>query len=442
MSLFSNLYTASSGLNVSSTTMSVIGDNIANVNTIGYKQNRASFSDAFPLTTGTINGPAKIGTGANVAGITSVFAQGAIQSSGNALDMAINGNGFYAVKGGDQTFYSRAGEFFLDDNGFIVTPQGYQLQGYLAEEGAILPSMGSLQIPTTPIPSQNTTNVSLTANLDADADSSTTPVGNMTLDGLNETITEVASASDYSTSVTVYDSLGNAHELTIAFEKDATNTWSYYVLADAGSIDDPNGLGYSSGNAFAISSGSVTFNNDGSINSFTQTNTSSQTPWSFAGAAAQDFNFNFGVDANGNVVSGALTQIASASSVTSLEQDGYGLGQMVGLKVLTDGTITGTYDNGQEMVLGQVALASFKSENGLERLGGNLFRATFLSGEPAMGAPGSGGRGGVFGNALESSNVDIEDQFVTMITAQRSYQANSRVLSSTNELLRELVNLV
>ena len=442
MSLFSNLYTASSGLNVSSTTMSVIGDNIANVNTIGYKQNRASFSDAFPLTTGTINGPAKLGTGANVAGITSIFAQGAIQSSGNSLDMAINGNGFYAVKAGNQTFYSRAGEFFLDDSGYIVNPQGYQLQGYLAEDGAILPSMGSLQIPTTPIPSQSTTSVSLTANLNAEADDSSTPVGAMNLDGLTETITEVASESDFSTSVTVYDSLGNSHELTIAFEKDATNSWSYYVLADAGSIDDPNGLGYAAGNAFAVASGSVTFNTDGSISSFTQTNTSSVSPWNFAGAAAQDFNFNFGLDANGNPVDGALSQIASASNVTSLEQDGYGLGQMVGLKVLTDGTITGTYDNGQEMVLGQVALATFKAENGLERLGGNLFRATFLSGDPAMGAPGTGGRGDIFGNALEASNVDIEDQFVTMITAQRSYQANSRVLSSTNDLLRELVNLV
>ena len=130
----------------------------------------------------------------------------------------------------------------------------------------------------------------------------------MTLDGLTETITEVASLSDFSTSVTVYDSLGNAHELTIAFEKDATNSWSYYVLADAGAIDDPNGLGYTAGNAFEISSGSVTFNTDGSINSFTQTNTSSSSPWNFAGAAHRILTSNFGVDANGNAVDGAITQ--------------------------------------------------------------------------------------------------------------------------------------
>lgn len=442
MSLFSNLYTASSGLNVSSTAMSVIGDNIANVNTIGYKQSRASFSDSFPLTTGTINGPAQLGTGANVAGITSIFAQGAIQSSGNSLDMAINGDGFYAVNAGDQTFYSRSGEFFLNDEGFIVSAQGYELQGYLAEDGQVLPSLGSLQVSTSPIPSQTTTSVNLNANLNADADDATAPVSAMILDGLTETITEVASDSDFTTSVTVYDSLGNSHELTVAFEKDATNSWSYYVLADAGEIDDPNGLGYQSGDAFEVASGNLTFNTDGTIATFSQTNTSALTPWNFQGAASQDYAFNFGIDSAGALVDGAVSQNASDSTVTSLEQNGYGLGDMVGLKVLTDGTIVGSYDNGQELSLGQVALATFKSENGLERLGGNLYRATFLSGDPAMGLAGTGGRGDIFGNALEASNVDIEDQFITMITAQRSYQANSRVLSATNDLLRELVNLV
>jgi flagellar hook protein FlgE len=177
--------------------------------------------------------------------------------------------------------------------------------------------------------------------------------------------------------------------------------------------------------------------------SFTQTDTFSTTPWNFEGADdIASLAFEFGLDGSGDSNSGNITQLSSDSTVTSLDQDGFSVGHLVSLQVKTDGSIVGRYDNGQDITLGMVAVATFDSTTGLERMGSNSFRATRTPGEPTFGVPGEGGRGDIFGSSLEASNVDIEDEFVNMITAQRSYQANSRVMSATNELLRELVNLV
>lgn len=445
MSLFSNLHTASSGLNVSSTTMSIIGDNIANVNTIGFKKSRASFADAFPNAVGYIHGPLQIGTGAYTNKTTSLFGQGALQTSDNQLDMAINGNGFFTIRDGAETYYTRNGEFYLDSDGYLTTGAGLRVQGYTAnDEGYIQPTLGDLQVAVGDISNETTTEIILTANIDAEADDSTTPVASMSLDGLTETIDSVTQAADYSTSVSIYDSLGDKHDLTICFEKTGTNTWDYYVLSDAGELADPSSIGYTEEYAFNVASGSLTFNTDGDLTGFTQTNTSLVTSWNFEGAAAQDISFDFGLDTTNNpTTSGAaLSQLASASTVTSIDQDGYSVGHLSSLRVQSDGTIVGLYDNGQDQSMGQVTIAIFDTQDGMERVGGTLFRAQRIPGEPSFGIAGEGGRGDVFGSNLEAANVDIEQEFINMITAQRSYQANSRVLSSTNELLRELVNLV
>jgi len=445
MSLFSNLHTASSGLNVSSTTMSIIGDNIANVNTVGFKKGRASFADAFPNAVGYVHGPLQIGTGAYTNKTTSLFGQGALQSSDNQLDMAINGNGFFTIRDGAETFYTRNGEFYLDSDGYLVTGSGLRVQGYTANnDGYIQPTLGDLQVAVGDISNESTTEIILTANIDAEADDSTTPVASMSLDGLTETIDSVTQAADYSTSISVFDSLGDKHDLTICFEKTGTNSWDYYVLADAGEIADPSSIGYASEYAFSIASGSLTFNTDGEMTGFTQTNTSLVTSWNFEGASAQDITFDFGLDISSNPTSSgaALTQLASASTVTSIDQDGFSVGHLSSLRVQSDGTIVGLYDNGQDQNMGRVTIAIFDTQDGMERVGGTLFRAQRIPGEPSFGVAGEGGRGDVFGSNLEAANVDIEQEFINMITAQRSYQANSRVLSSTNELLRELVNLV
>ena len=445
MSLFSNLRTSSSGLLVASTSMSVIGDNIANVNTIGFKRGHASFADSFPVDVSYVHGPISIGTGAYIGKTTSEFSQGAIQISNNNLHLAISGNGFFTVGEDSAKYYTRNGEFFLDNDGFIVSPGGLRLQGYTAVDGAIQPSIGDLRVQLGDISSKSTENVTMTANLDADADFSTTPVAGRSLSGndANDTMANVTADADFSTSVVIYDTLGDAHELTIAYEKTGINTWTAYVLTDGGDVyDQASGATLTEGLAFKLSSIDLTFDTDGSLTNFAQTNTSATSPWNFVGADDMDFNFLFGLDAAGDEVDGALSQLASASTVTSIDQDGYSVGHLTSIQVETDGTVRGVYDNGQDIKVGQVVIAIFDSTNGLERMGGNVYRATRIPGEPSFGVANQGGRGDIFGSSLEASNVDIEDEFVSMITAQRSYQANSRVMSATNELLRELVNLV
>ncbi len=443
MSLFSNLRTASSGLQVAGTQMSIIGDNIANVNTIGFKRGRATFSDSFPVDVSYVHGPISIGTGAYVGATNNEFSQGAIQISNNNLHMAINGNGFFPVRDGENINFTRNGEFYLNNDGFLTTSMGLRLQGFLADDGTLQPQMGDIQVNLGHISSRQTEEITLAANINSDADDSTTPLASYSFDGITETITDAANDADYATSVAIFDSLGGKHDVTLAFEKTSTNAWTIHVLCDGGELIDTNGGGATvAGMAFQIASIDVTFDTDGSLTSFNQTNTSGTNPWNFVGAEQSDFNFNIGLDAAGDENSGNLTQLASVSTMTSLDQDGYTVGHLTSMQILTDGRIQGKYDNGQDITLGAVAVAEFDTTTGLERTGANSFRATRIPGEPTFGRAGEGGRGDIFGSSLETSNVDIEDEFVKMITSQRTYQANSRVMSATNELLRELVNLV
>ena len=458
MSLFSNLHTASSGLTVAGTSMSVIGDNIANVNTIGFKRGRASFADSFPVNVSYVHAPVSIGTGGYVGGTHQIFSQGAIKVSNNNLDMAISGNGFFSVRDGDAKYYTRNGEFMLDKEGYIVSPTGLRLLGYQANDNVIQPNLGDIRIPLGDISAAATSEITITANLDADADDSDTTLQDQNtagdLDAAYATgglleISDVASAADFSTSITVYDTLGAKHDLTLCFEKEGTNDWKVYVLADASELTDDltgNTVG-DAGQAFKIYELDLSFDSDGNLASVVSTkNTTAGPEWHWTGAAAfadTEYDFQFGLDpVTGAEIDGAITQLASDSTVASLDQDGYSVGNLTGITVKSDGSVAGIYDNGQDILMGQVAIAVFDSPTGLERMGGNTFRATPVPGEPSFGTAGEGGRGDIFGSSLEASNVDIEDEFVNMITAQRSYQANSRVMSATNELLRELVNLV
>ena len=213
------------------------------------------------------------------------------------------------------------------------------------------------------------------------------------------------------------------------------------ALADAGDTEIAAlGTTGTDGAAFQIATGTMTFDTNGNLTAVTQTDA---TGWNFEGAGANPaYVFDFGLDTAGNATDGQVSQWNGDSAVTSITQDGYGTGVLSSLDVETDGTITGTYTNGEELVMGQVALARFQSNQGLERVGSTLFRETIESNSPAIGAPDTGGRGSIAGNAVEASNVDLEEQFVNMITSQRAYQANARVVDTANSTLQELVNLV
>jgi flagellar hook protein FlgE len=445
MSLFSALHTGSSGLGVSSTYLSVIGDNIANINTTGYKQTRASFADFLPQDVFGLSGGGQVGTGAATNVVSTLFGQGTLQDTDSATDLAISGNGFFVVSSGDQDYYTRNGTFGVDESGYLVAPGGMRVQGYGVDGGALSSVVGDIQIDASNVAGTATSTVVVDAMLSADVDE--TALDLTTIDfygtgtGVN-TIAEGAANSDFTTSVTVYDSEGVGHEVTLMFDRTSSTDWTWRAVTDASEVYDSTSTPYATeeGFGFELATGSVTFDTSGNLTGFTQTDT---TGFSFLNAGATAISFDFGLDATGNATDGALTTGGDTeSTLTSISQDGSAPGSLSSLAVSDDGTVMGTYTNGEEAVLGQVVLATFDSNAGLERVGGTLFAATSAAGDPSVGVAGTGSRGTISGYALEGSNVELEDQFVAMITAQRTYQANSKVISTVNETLSGLLQIL
>ena len=438
MSLFSTLNTGASGLGVQSAALSVIGDNIANISTTGYKGSRASFADYMPQNTSTLAGAGTIGSGSGLNTIATLFGQGSLTSTSSATDMAVSGDGFFMVQDGNETFYTRAGEFYLDDEGNLVNASGYNVQGYTATDGTLSSAVGDLLIDTDPAAASATTTITMSAVLNSESDTATVLSTALLNGDGTESWDDVITEDSFTTSITIYDEMGESHEVTVAFERDDTTGWSWYALVDGAEV------GETEDSPFLIANGSATFDSDGTITAFSGTSAVTGDPslaWD-NGASMGTFDFEFGMDAAGTAIDGSLSMSGTDSAVSAMSQDGYPLGELSDISVATDGTITGSYTNGEEIVLGQVVLATFTSEAGLERLGSNMYRATSASGDPAVGAPGSGGRGDLYSYALESSNVELEDEFVNMITSQRGYQAAARVISTADETLQELVNLV
>jgi flagellar hook protein FlgE len=435
MSLFSTLNTGASGLGVQSSALSVIGDNIANISTVGYKGSRATFADYMPQRTSTLAGAGTIGSGSGLNTVATLFGQGSLSTTSSSTDMAISGAGFFMVQDGNETFYTRAGEFYLDDDGYLVNASGYNVQGYTADAGTLSSMVGDLQLDTGPVSASGTTSITLEAVLNSESDISTVMSSAAPLTGTGTTWDDISSEDVFTTSITIYDEMGESHEVTIAFERDGTSDWSWYAMVDGAE------LGATEDCPYTIASGTLEFDTDGTLVDFTGT---SSGPYTFANGAVLDgLELDMGLDPSTlEATDGALSMSGTESAVSAMSQDGYPMGDLTSIDVATDGTISGTYTNGEEMVLGQVALATFTAEAGLERMGSNLFRATSGSGDPAVGAPGSGGRGDLYSYALEASNVELEDEFVNMITSQRGYQAAARVISTADETLQELVNLV
>jgi flagellar hook protein FlgE len=422
------------------TKLAVIGDNIANINTIGFKGARAQFADLVARDSMGLSGPTQIGTGGATDTVNTLFGQGSITESANALDLAISGNGFFQLSPSDEAgnMYTRDGQFYLDEKGFIVSAGGMRLQGYNADDNQLSTIVTDLHVDGSALQQSATTSMELTSILSTEADFSSTPIfsGGFTLDGNTDTIDDVAAASDFATSITVYDSLGTPHSATVCFERQTASEWGWYAIVDGGEVGETEGA------AFQIASGSMSFDADGELNSFTQINTSATLPWNFTGADDQDIEFDFGIDSSGVPTDGDVRAISGPSAVTAVIQDGFGTGDLIQMTVDQNGNLRGTYTNGEDVLLGQVALAEFPSYTGLKRVGRNLYQSTQLAGDPAVGTPGTGTRGNLISFALEQANVDLEDQFVDMIQSQRTYQANARVITTTDGTLQELVQLL
>ncbi|VWD62794.1 flagellar hook protein FlgE [Burkholderia lata] len=406
-----------SGLSGASNALDVIGNNIANANTVGFKSSTAQFADMYANSVATSTNT-QIGIGTSLNAVEQNFGQGTINTTNSSLDVAINGNGFFQMSNNGVTTYSRDGTFQRDKNGYIVDSQGRNLMGYAANNGGVINTAQTvpLQAPTTNIAPTATTKISAQFNLNSqDTVPTKTPF----------------SATDnttynYSTSIQVYDSLGGSQAVNMYFVKSAAGTWEAYAGVQGGATTDL---------------GTVNFNSSGTIQS-----TTTGTPPTPTTSVGQ---FQFTVpNTDGSATPQSLTldltgttQYGGKDGVNNLAQDGYASGTLTTYTIGADGKLTGNYSNGQTAVLGQIALANFNNPNGLVNLGGNQYAESSASGVPQISAPGSTNHGTLQGSALENSNVDLTSQLVNLITAQRNYQANAQTIKTQQTVDQTLINL-
>jgi flagellar hook protein FlgE len=426
MSILSALNTGAGGIAQNSLELSVIGDNIANANTVGFKSSRAVFEDQLAETM-IGQGNAQVGLGTRLQTVQRMTMQGALLSTNHATDLALEGSGYFMVQGAlngrSGTYYTRAGQFTLDKDGFLTNLQGLQVQGYQADAtGTLSKSISNINVQNAASSPLATANITVRANLQSDANVLAAP-----WDPLNPSTT-----SNYQTSTVVYDTLGAAHQVDIYYRKTAAGAWDWHALTDGGGL-----TGGTAGTPTQIANGTLTFGTSGQLTASTQA--SAFQP--LGATNPQALNFNFGTPAPAGTGLDGITQFSAASATSFISQDGYASGDLSSVNVDNQGKIIGQFTNGQTRTLGQVAVATFPAEENLQRVGGNMFEAVPSAGAVNVGTPGGAGRASVVAGTLEQSNVDMANEFVRMIAAQRGFQANSKTVTTADQLLQELMNL-
>jgi flagellar hook protein FlgE len=526
MSLTGSLYSGVSGLQAFSSKMSVIGNNLANTSTIGYKSSTMQFQDVYYQTVNTGSGLGQVGVGVGISSIYSSFAQGSYESSSEATDVAIGGNGFFVVRNADSnsTYYTRAGNFRFDSDGNLVDPNGYRVQGWQVQDGSSSGAVstvgvsGDLRIENFQSPPEATSEVTMYLNLDSSSEEESEDAANpfFAMFGFwDGTTDEPLSDTRYSyqNTITVYDENGTKHDLTVYFDQvqDETVTsaaggdivWEFMVCCDPeadGRIIDGQDVGETSA-AGLLMSGTLTFNSAGQITGMsaytlksdasgdmkdlsnwtladvdddgyplltanfsgdTDASTTDQanaatialnlgigcsdpdTPWTGAASNASLVGNNYSNLANfydPEIEALATTSYDSSSTTISQSQDGYGAGFLSSISVNSDGVITGTYSNGQILDLFVLTLADFNNADGLNREGSNLFSETRESGVPITGVANTSDLGSVSSCTLEQSNVDMATEMVNLITAQRGFQASSKVITTADTMMNDLISL-
>lgn len=458
-----SLYAGVSGMQNHQTRMDVIGNNISNVNTTGFKRGRVNFQDMISQQTagaaaptdevGGVN-PKEVGLGMTIASIDTIFNQGNLQSTGVSTDIAIQGNGFFVLKSGDETFYTRNGNFGVDQDGTLVNPaNGMRVQGWMAQElngEQVINTASSVEDLIIPVggkdPAKATTNIDFACNLNKN-----TPV---IAEGASEA--DVAKAT-WGTETKIYDSFGNEHMLSVSFTRvpGSDNQWTATVNVDIENADETQtrvGLGTTDGTENTFT---VTFDNLGRIASVIDSAGNESNPegeisvqcsWTVPGAnpdedgnpARQVMNINVGTVGS---MKNSITQCAASSSTKAFSQDGYKMGYLDNFKIDASGIITGVYSNGTSRALGQIAMASFSNQNGLEKAGDNTYTQSNNSGLANISSSGIAGKGTLLAGALEMSNVDLTEQLTDMIVTQRGFQANSKTIQTADTLLDTVLNL-
>ena len=398
---------ALSGINAANSDLNTTANNIANVDTVGFKESRAEFASLFAQTQQGVSQTA-IGNGVATSEIAQQFSQGNINSTSNNLDLALSGNGFFVVSNNGALAYTRNGAFQVDPNGYLVTASGERVQGYapLSNGGFNTGGLSDLQLTTAQVAPQATTTANLTLNLPSNATAPTTAFNPTDATTYNNT-----------TSLTVYDSLGAAHTAQLYFIKGAAaNTWSAQLYVDGQSVGTPQTLTYST-------AGTLTSPANGQVNFG---------PYApSTGASPMNITFNFGTS----------TQYGDTFGVNAIAQNGYTTGSLTGINISQSGVVQANFTNGQSKSLGQVALANFENPQGLAQTGNTQWLQTFASGSAVHGVAGGSGFGTIQSGALEQSNVNITAQLVNMITAQRDFQANAQMINTANMVTQAVLKL-
>jgi len=415
--MFASFSTALSALAAESTAISVVGNNLANLNTTGFKSSTVSFHDLVTESLGAGLGETQVGFGVGAPITMRQFTQGAIQTTGGTMDAAIQGDGFFIVQGLNQTTeYTRGGNFQVDKNGNLITATGEAVEGWTLAAGVLNtnapPSNITIPVGTVqpPVPTQN---LSFDMNLNAAGVAGT-------------------STGTFATAVTVYDSLGNSHVVTASFTEDPTTAgqWNYSLSVPDGDLQTP---------PFTPLTGSINFDTNGNLATPASTAASPQLQITGLKDGASDMTINWNMF---NGTSPRITQYAQPSSISAVSQDGSPAAQLVNVAIANGGKLLAQYSNGLQTVVGQLAMATIRNPESLLSVGDNNYQVSSLSAIPAVGLPGTGGRGTVQGGAIETSTVDTATEFTSLIVYQRGYEANSKVINVVNQISQTTTNLI
>lgn len=412
------------GLQAQGAGMGVIGDNIANAGTNGFKSSRAEFQDVLATSLKGIDGGDQFGAGTKLAHIKQIMSQGDVARTDVSTDLAINGNGFFAVKAPFGSGYSRDGSMHFNKDGELVNSDGYQVLGFkYNEKGEPTNKMESIKLGSATIPAESTTKVGLSMNIDSRAD-----VKQFNIEKPDDT-------SNFNTSVTVYDNIGTPRIVNIYFNKVSNNNWEYRAL-----VDGKDAEGGEEGKMVEMASGSLKFDDKGRLSE--EVENSNAFNFNKGAQPGQKIEFDFGkAISEGGDGREASTQYGSTSTVSKTTSDGFEAATIGSLSFNDKGVLTAVYTNGESREVAQIGVAKFENNEGLFKMGRNLFKESKASGEVSMGRPGEGGRGEVLSRSIELSNVDLANEFVSLMNSQRNFTANAKALTTADQMLQEVLNI-
>jgi len=427
MGVLSSLYTGVSGLSAQGEALGVIGDNIANANTVGFKASRAEFQTIIAKSLKGVLGGNQIGRGVKLAAVNPILQQGNLDPSEKATDLAISGDGYFVLKGSDGSSFTRDGSFHFDKEGYLVTNDNQKVQGFQADaNGVIINKVGDIRFPRALIPAQATQIVNLEINLDSRIVEPKVFNPESPFD-----------SSDFSTGVELFDSQGNKHLMTMFFNRQpGTRSWNWKGLVDGKEV-----TGGVEGKLSEVAAGNLVFSDKGVLETETVTNSA----FNFTNGAFQNqqIKIDFGdaiITDKGKGIDGSK-QYGKDSDLISWRQDGSAAGTITNMSFNDEGVLTAIYTNGQAQDLSQIVLSKFENPEALFKVGNNRMKEARSSGTPSVGKPGRAGRGRLFSKSLERSTVDLALEFVNLIQNQKAFQANAKIITTTDQLLEEVINL-